>query len=69
VCEAAHFPWADWRTENEGHHGVLLRCDLHAALDANLISIDRQSRQVVVSQYLADASAEYRALHGCKVPI
>jgi hypothetical protein len=69
VCDAAHFPWADWHTDNEAHHGVLLRCDLHAALDAKLISIDRQSGRIIVSQYLADALPEYRALHGRQVTI
>lgn len=68
VCEAAHFPWADWRKDNQAHHGVLLRRDLHAALDCGLISIDK-SGVVVVSRYLAGYSAEYRGLHGRSVPV
>jgi hypothetical protein len=68
VCDAAHFRWADWHTENEAHHGVLLRRDLHAALDCCLIEIETTGR-VVVSEYLASGSEEYRAFHGRVVPI
>jgi hypothetical protein len=68
VCDAAHFPWADWHTDNEAHHGALLRRDLHAAVDCGLIKIER-SGHVAVSEYLASASDEYRSLHGKTVPI
>lgn len=68
VCDAAHFPWADWRTDNQAHHGVLLRRDLHAALDCGLIEIDRLGR-IIVSEYLASMSNDYRALHGREVPV
>lgn len=68
VCDAAHFSWANWRTENEAHHGLLLRRDLHAALDCGLIEIE-QSGRVVVSQYLATTSDEYRDLHDREVPV
>ena len=68
VCDAAHFSWVNWRTENEAHHGLLLRRDLHAALDSGLIEIE-QSGRVLVSQYLATTSEEYRDLHNRTVPI
>lgn len=68
VCDAAHFSWANWRTENEAHHGLLLRRDLHAALDCGLIEIE-QSGRVVVSEYLATTSVEYRDLHDREVPV
>ncbi len=68
VCDAAHFPWCNWRTDNDACHGVLLRRDIHAALDKELLSIDREGR-VVVSEYLASSSEEYRALHGREVPV
>lgn len=68
VCDAAHFPWANWQADNESHHGVLLRRDLHAALDCGLIEIEPSGR-VVVSEYLATTSYEYRALHGRDVPV
>ncbi|MGY3264594.1 HNH endonuclease [Lysobacter sp. HA35] len=68
VCDAAHFHWTDWRTDNAAWHGALLRRDLHAALDAGLISIDR-SGAVVVSEYLASSSVEYAQLHGRTVAI
>lgn len=68
VCDAAHFPWCDWRTDNDACHGALLRRDLHAALDRDLISIDQAGR-VVVSEYLASSSEEYKALHGRQVPV
>ena len=68
VCDAAHFSWADWHTDNEAHHGILLRRDLHAALDCGLIEIQKSGR-IVVSEYLATASDEYRNLHDREVPI
>ena len=68
VCDAAHFPWANWRTDNLAKHGALLRRDLHAALDCGLIDVDAEGH-VVVSEYLASTSAEYRSLHGKRVPI
>lgn len=68
ICDAAHFPWADWHIDNEAHHGVLLRRDLHAALDCGLIWIER-SGQISVSEYLATTSHEYLGLHGRIVPI
>lgn len=68
ICDAAHFPWCDWHRDNEACHGVLLRRDLHAALDCNLLSIDREGR-VRVSEYLASASDAYLALHGRTVPV
>jgi hypothetical protein len=68
VCDAAHFRWADWHTENDAIHGILLRRDLHAALDYCLIEIEATGR-VVVSEYLASGSEEYRAFHGRVVPI
>lgn len=68
VCDAAHFPWANWRTDNESRHGALLRRDLHAALDRGLIDLDQEGL-VVVSEYLASTSGEYRSLHGKRVPI
>jgi hypothetical protein len=68
VCDAAHFPWANWRADNEAHHGVLLRRDLHAALDCGLIEIEPSGR-VVVSEYLATTSDEYRDLHDREVPV
>ncbi len=68
VCDAAHFPWVNWRTDNLASHGALLRRDLHAALDCGLIDIDKKGR-VIVSEYLGAASVEYRALHGRRVPV
>ena len=68
VCDAAHFSWANWRTDNEAHHGLLLRRDLHAALDYGLIEIE-QSGRTVVSEYLATTSDEYRELHDREVPV
>jgi len=68
VCDAAHFPWVDWRMHNAPWHGALLRRDLHAALDAGLLTIER-SGAVVVSEYLASASSEYAQLHGRMVAI
>lgn len=68
VCDAAHFPWADWRTDNEACHGVLIRRDLHAALDCRLLTIE-PSGCVLVSEFLADQSEEYRRLEGREVPI
>ena len=68
VCDAAHFAWANWRSDNEAHHGLLLRRDLHAALDCGLIEIE-QSGRVIVSAYLATTSDEYRDLHGSEVLI
>jgi hypothetical protein len=68
LCDAAHFPWADWRTDNEAHHGVLLRRDLHAALDCDYLSIDQAGR-VLVSEFLADQFDEYRRLDGQTVPV
>jgi len=67
LCDAAHFPWTDWRTDNEPHHGILLRRDLHAALDCGLMEIDRKG-VVVVTEYLASCSDEYRAMHQRQVP-
>jgi len=68
VCDAAHFAWTNWRSDNEAHHGLLLRRDLHAALDHGLIEIEDSGR-VIVSEYLATTSAEYRDLHGREVPV
>lgn len=68
LCDAAHFAWTNWRTENEPHHGVLLRRDLHIALDINWLSIDQEGR-VEVSEFLASSSPEYVALHGRSVQI
>lgn len=68
VCDAAHFHWANWRTDNEARHGLLLRRDLHAALDAGLLTISEDGA-VAVSEYLATASAEYAALHGRAVNV
>ncbi len=68
VCDAAHFSWVNWRTDNEAHHGILLRRDLHAALDCGLIEVD-QSGAVAVSEYLASSSPEYGELHGRTVGI
>ncbi|MGH8464032.1 MAG: HNH endonuclease [Pseudomonas sp.] len=68
LCDAAHFPWAHWRTDNEAHHGILLRRDLHAALDCNYLSID-QVGNVLVNEFLADQFDEYRSLDGQRVPI
>jgi len=68
VCDAAHFPWANWRTDNDACHGLLLRRDLHAALDTGLLTIGEDGA-VVVSEYLASASVEYAALHGLNVPL
>lgn len=62
LCDAAHFAWTDWRTDNEAYHGVLLRRDLHSALDINWMSIDREGR-VEISAFLASCSPEYLALH------
>lgn len=68
VCDAAHFSWANWRKDNESHHGVLLRRDLHAALDCGLIEIEESGR-VVISEYLASSSDEYRDLHDRNVVV
>ncbi|PKM01844.1 MAG: hypothetical protein CVV16_13455 [Gammaproteobacteria bacterium HGW-Gammaproteobacteria-6] len=68
VCDAAHFPWADWRKDNGAHHGALLRKDIHAALDRGLISIDQGGR-VSVSTELASAYPAYGELHGTTVPL
>lgn len=68
VCDAAHFPWANWRTDNDVRHGVLLRRDLHAALDCGLLGIERDGT-VAVSEYLASGSREYAELHGRQVPL
>jgi hypothetical protein len=68
VCDGAHFAWADWRVDNEAHHGVLLRADLHAALDKGLIEID-QTGNVSVGLYLQSFSEEYRRIHRKRVPI
>lgn len=68
LCDAAHFAWTEWRAENEAHHGILLRRDLHIALDINWLSIGRDGR-VEVSEFLASCSPEYLALHGRNVAI
>ena len=68
VCDAAHFPWVNWRTDNEAQHGILLRRDLHAALDCGLLGVEASGR-VSVSAYLASSSDEYRRLHGLSVPV
>lgn len=68
VCDAAHFSWADWRKDNEAHHGLLLRRDLHAALDCGLIEIEASGR-VIISEYLAASSPEYRSLHDREIPV
>lgn len=68
VCDAAHFAWTNWRKDNQSHHGVLLRRDLHAALDCGLIEISQAGR-VIVSEYLARTSDEYRGLHDREVPV
>ena len=39
LLDAAHLPGRDWRFHNTANDGVLLRCDLHRALDANLAEI------------------------------
>jgi hypothetical protein len=68
VCDAAYFIWANWRTDNEARHGILLRRDLHAALDAGLLTIT-ESGMVAVSEYLARTSPDYAQIHGRSVPI
>lgn len=68
VCDAAHFAWTNWRKDNQSHHGVLLRRDLDAALDCGLIEISQAGR-VIVSEYLARTSDEYRDMHDREVPI
>ena len=68
VCDAAHFSWADWRQDDEARHGVLLRRDLHAALDCGLLDIDL-SGLVRVSTRLAEHCPEYASLHGQRVPV
>jgi hypothetical protein len=68
VCDAAHFPWCDWRTDNQACSGVLLRRDLHAALDAGLLDIAPDGT-VTVSTALADAYPPYAEIHGRRVPV
>jgi hypothetical protein len=68
VCDAAHFPWCDWRVHNQACHGALLRRDLHAALDAGLLDISQEGL-VSVSTRLADAFPPYGDLHGKVVAI
>jgi len=63
LCDAAHFAWTNWRSDNDAHHGLLLRRDLHIALDINWMAIDHMGR-VEVSEFLASCSPEYAALHG-----
>ncbi|RYG39295.1 MAG: HNH endonuclease [Burkholderiales bacterium] len=68
VCDAAHFPWCDWREHNQACHGTLLRRDIHAALDAGLLDITEDG-SVSVSTRLAEAFPPYAELHGKRVAV
>lgn len=68
LCDAAHLPWCSWKTDNEAEHGILLRADLHRALDRGLIHVERDGT-VLVANALADAFPEVRAFEGRRVPI
>lgn len=57
LLDAAHLPDAIWTDgDNSGDDGIPLRADLHRALDAKLIRLDRQHRLVYVAP---DLQAEY----------
>lgn len=57
LLDAAHLPGTTWSNgDNSGDNGIPLRADLHRALDAELIRLDREHRLVHVEP---DLQAEY----------
>lgn len=66
VLEAAHvFPYLDGET-NAVSNGLLLRADIHTIFDLYLLSVDPETRRVVVSPKLE--RTEYGVLHGVPLP-
>lgn len=62
VLEAAHvFPYLDGET-NAFSNGLLLRADIHTLFDLYLLSVDPESRRVVISPKLE--RTEYGVLRG-----
>ncbi|KVD00472.1 hypothetical protein WI78_10045 [Burkholderia ubonensis] len=55
MLDAAHLPGRDWSAgQNRAEDGVLLRADLHRALDNNLIRLDEQLHLTWVHESLLD---------------
>lgn len=55
LLDAAHLPGKDWSVgQNNAEHGILLRADLHRALDNDLIRLDEQMRLVWIHESALD---------------
>ncbi len=59
TLDAAHLPGRDWRKDNEGNDGVLLRADIHRLIDAKIAWIEEGKFHVGKS-----ARAEYGQYEG-----
>jgi hypothetical protein len=63
TLDAAHKTGRDWRKHNEASDGILLRKDLHALYDKNLIQVDAKGRITVGK----DAMAYYKQFEGLRI--
>lgn len=63
ALEGAHIDPYQNPTQNSPQNGLLLRRDLHALFDANLLGVSPETRRVVVANALRN-SADYSKFHG-----
>lgn len=67
ILEAAHiYPHCLWEN-NHPTNGILLRNDLHALFDWNLLKIDPETRQVLIDPSIKEEM--YRSLHGTVIAV
>lgn len=60
LLDAAHLPGRDWTLgHNTADDGILLRADLHRALDTGLIRLDNRLKLVWVDSSVADLYGSY----------
>lgn len=63
VLDAAHLPGKNWRHDNDGKDGVLIRADLHRLLDRGLAEL-RDGKFWLTESVRA---GEYASFHDCSI--